>query len=100
MPKTHSFVSCDAENVVIDWIKKAEDSRDLVLRLYEAHGSRGRPVLTFSESIASAMECDLLEENEECLNAQGRVVELDVCPWEIKTLKVRLVEPPRTPAGP
>jgi len=45
------------------------------------------------------MECDLLEENEECLNAQGRVVELDISPWEIKTLKVRLVEPPRTPAG-
>ena len=99
LPKTHSFVSCDAENVVIDWIKKAEDSRDLVLRLYEAHGSRGRAALTFSEPIASVMECDLLEENEECLNAQGRVVELDISPWEIKTLKVRLVEPPRTPAG-
>ncbi len=36
-----SFASVDDANLVLDTIKRAEDSDALVLRLYEAHGARG-----------------------------------------------------------
>ena len=36
-----SFAAVDDPNLVLDTIKRAEDSDALVLRLYEAHGARG-----------------------------------------------------------
>ena len=36
-----SFASVDDANLMLDTIKRAEDSDALVLRLYEAHGARG-----------------------------------------------------------
>ena len=38
---TQSLASVDDPNLVLDTIKRAEDSDALVLRLYEAHGARG-----------------------------------------------------------
>src|SRR5205085_7104511 len=40
-PPVESFASVDAPGVVLDTIKRADESDDLVLRLYEAHGARG-----------------------------------------------------------
>ncbi len=36
-----SFLSVDDPNLVLDTVKRAEDSDALVVRLYEAHGARG-----------------------------------------------------------
>ena len=36
-----SFFSVDDPNLMLDTVKRAEDSDALVLRLYEAHGARG-----------------------------------------------------------
>ena len=36
-----SFFSVDDPNLVLDTVKRAEDSDALVVRLYEAHGARG-----------------------------------------------------------
>ena len=37
-----SCLSVDDPNLVLDTVKRAEDSDALLLRLYEAHGARGR----------------------------------------------------------
>ena len=37
----HSWFAVDDPNLVLDTVKRAEDSDALVLRLYEAHGARG-----------------------------------------------------------
>ena len=39
--RSGSFASVDDENLVLDTIKRAEDSDAIVLRLYEPHGGRG-----------------------------------------------------------
>ena len=39
--QSRSFAAVDDPNLVLDTIKRAEDSDALVLRLYEAHGARG-----------------------------------------------------------
>ena len=41
-PVPESFAWVDDPNLVLDTIKRAEDSDALVLRLYEAHGARGQ----------------------------------------------------------
>jgi len=61
--KTHSFVSISTPQVIIESIKKAEDTDDIVVRLYEAHGGSVSDVLlTFAKQIKSVKLCNLLEE--------------------------------------
>jgi alpha-mannosidase len=88
--KEHSFVKIDKANVVIDTIKQAEDSADLIVRVYEAHGGRGPVTLSFDRPIASATECNLLEEDDVKADFSGSDISFYVKPFEIRTFKVRL----------
>ncbi|MDZ4858757.1 MAG: alpha-mannosidase [Candidatus Hydrogenedentes bacterium] len=83
-----SFASVDAENIIVDWIKKAEDSNALVIRLYEAYGQRGPITITFGQKPSKVMECDLMEENDKTVTMKGNSVTLSVTPYELRTLKV------------
>jgi alpha-mannosidase len=86
---TGCFATVDADNVVIDTVKKAEDSNALVVRIYEAYGQRGDVAITFWRKPRKITECDLMEENDEALETDGNTLRLYVTPFEIRTLKVR-----------
>ncbi|NUM53761.1 MAG: alpha-mannosidase [Candidatus Hydrogenedentes bacterium] len=88
MPSVHSLVAVDAANVVIDWVKKHEDSDAIIFRLYEAHGHRGPVTLTFSEKPRKIYECDLMEENDRAVRFAGNSIELYITPYEIRTIKL------------
>ncbi len=89
-----SFVSLDAANVVVEAVKRAEDSDALVLRLYEAHGARTRTRLRTALRVSGARETDLLERGGKRLRVKRKAgaVELNLVfePFEIKTLVIRL----------
>jgi alpha-mannosidase len=76
--------------VVIDTVKKAEDSDNLILRLYEAHGTRGTVRLSSSLPVKSAVRCNLLEDEAEALEWSDGGVSLDMTPFQIVTLKLSL----------
>ncbi len=84
-----SFASVDAENVMVDHVKKHEDSGAVIVRLYEAHGQRGPATLTFSRKPASVSECDLMEENDRPVQLEGHSLRFYVTPYELRTFKVR-----------
>jgi alpha-mannosidase len=94
LERSVSFLSFDAENVVIDTVKQAEDSADLVVRLYEAHGSRAAGRLRLALPVKSARETDLLEKNGRPLRVLPRAgaveVPLRLRPFEIKTVVLGL----------
>lgn len=92
LPSAYSFIACNADHVVIDTVKKAEDSGALIVRLYEAYGQRGRITLTFGDEPAKVTECDLMEENDASLDRQGNRVNLSITPYELRTLKVAFSE--------
>jgi len=83
-----SLVTCDAESVVVESVKRAEDGGDVIVRLYEAHGSRVRASLKFASRICSASLVDLMEENPEPLEVSIDTVRVDLKPFEIVTLKI------------
>ncbi len=85
---TTSFATVDAPNVVIDTVKKAEDTGDVIVRLYESHGARGPVRLEFERPPKSVSECDLMEENDEAAVVDGNGVAFEIKPWEIRTFKV------------
>lgn len=88
LPISGSLACVDAENVIIDAVKKAEDSDALIVRLYEAYGQRGPASITFGPEPAAAFECDLMEENDHAVRLKGHTVHFQIKPFEIKTFKV------------
>jgi alpha-mannosidase len=84
-----AFITSDDRNLVIETVKKAEDSSDLIVRLYECHNARGRADIAFAMPPSAAFLCDM-EENELAeLDVVDGVVSLDYRPFEILTIKLR-----------
>ena len=85
-----SFVSCDKDNIIIETIKKAEDSDAMILRLYDAYNRRCQATLTFGFDPGQVFLTDMLERCVQPLPVHGRSVTLPVGPFEIITLAVTL----------
>ena len=86
----YSFVSADAPNVIIETVKKAEDSKDIVIRAYETWNKKTDVTMTFGETIKSAVECNLMEEDEAPLEITDGKIAITFKPFEIKSIKVTL----------
>lgn len=88
LPDTGSFVTADAENVIIEAVKKAEDGDGTIIRLYEYWNRRGSVTLKFAGPVSRAVICNMLEEEEEELEVSENSVTFAVAPYEIKTIKI------------
>ncbi|MFD0674059.1 alpha-mannosidase [Cohnella sp. GCM10027633] len=82
-----SLFKADRDNVFIDAAKRAEDGDGVVVRLHEFTGARGSVRLLSDFAVASWQECDLMERpiGE---TVTGLPIELNVSPYEIKTVLV------------
>ncbi len=88
LPEAYSLVTTEAENIVIDTLKKAEDGEAYVLRLYECFDRRGKVKLTFGFEAARVFLCNMLEEEERLLDENCEKLTLPVKNYEIVTLKI------------
>lgn len=89
-PETTSYFGVSASNVIIDTVKKAEDSSALIVRLYEAHGKRGDVKFTSALAVKAVSCCNLLEEEDAALEWINGGTEFAVTPFQIVTLKLQL----------
>jgi alpha-mannosidase len=86
--RDQSFILCDSSNVIIETIKRAEDGHGFIVRLYESQRKRDEITLTTGFDLAAVWRCNLLEENQSQVAAEGNRVVLAVKPYEIVTLRV------------
>ncbi|MBE6728632.1 MAG: alpha-mannosidase [Ruminococcaceae bacterium] len=84
-----SLVSTDSESVIIETVKKAENSDDMIVRMYEAFDSRTTAKITVTDKFKEAYLCDLMENEIEKLDFDGKCVTLPVKNFEIITLKFK-----------
>ncbi|MBQ8894977.1 MAG: alpha-mannosidase [Clostridia bacterium] len=89
LPAEFSMVSCDCSNVIIETVKKAEESDDLVVRMYEAYDSRCKATVTVPAGFTKAYLCGTLENELEELELVNNAVTLPVKNFEIITLKFK-----------
>lgn len=82
-----SIASSDCDNVIVETIKKAENDDSVIIRAYEAHNKKSNAKITVGFDFKEVYLCNLLEENIEKLNHNGRSVTLPVKNFEIITLK-------------
>ena len=87
--KPVSFVSTTDANVVLDTVKKAEDSDALLLRLYEAHGARGTAKIKCAWPVVSASFCNILEEDQGPAELRNGELVVPYRPYQIISLLVK-----------
>lgn len=84
----HAFVQVDTPNVVVEAVKMAEDTDDMIIRLYETIGSSTCASIKFGIPVGGVTLVNLLEEDIQALTMQENCVELPFTPFEVHTLRV------------
>lgn len=84
-----SIVSTDAKNVIIETVKKAQHSDDMIVRMYEAFDRRTVANVTVPTQFKKVYLCDMLENDIEELELINGVVSVPVKNFEIVTLKFK-----------
>lgn len=87
-PAVQQLVGMDQTHVIIETVKRAEDGRGLIIRLYENERKRGTVTLRFGVPITAVSRCTLLEAEEQPLTVRHDAVAVSVRPYEIVTLRV------------
>lgn len=87
-PMTRSLARSDDPNLVIDTIKKAEDSEAVVLRMYECHGARGTARVRLGFPVRSATFCNVLEDDLGPATLHDGELELPYRPHQIIGVKL------------
>ncbi len=89
LPAAASFLEVDADDIVVEAVKRAEDGDDVILRLYESHRHGTTARLRLGFDVTAAAEVDLLEEQPAPLAVEdGRLLTLVFRPFEIKTVRL------------
>lgn len=89
LPSEFSFVSTDKPNVIIDTVKKAEDSDDVIVRLFESSDKTTSVTISFAIPVKRVVLCNLMEAEESELSVKNGAVTIKIKPFEIVTLKLR-----------
>jgi alpha-mannosidase len=83
-----SLIEVDTPQLVVEAIKRAEDSDAVVVRLYEAWGGRCHARLRTTLPVTKAHLCDLLERERTEVPVRDGALELAIEPFKILTLKL------------
>jgi alpha-mannosidase len=90
LPVESGLLDADGIAVALGSLKMSEDGRALVLRLYEPRGARGECALRFAHDVERVERANLLEEAEGEVEVRDGAVRLELRPFEVVTLRVRL----------
>ena len=89
LPAEHSFASVSPDNVVLTAVKKAEDEKGLIFRVYEWAGKSATAEFHVAAGATSATVTNLMETPEGSpLTVTGDVVTVPIHPYEILTIRV------------
>jgi len=87
-PTRKSWLHPGHPHVMVETVKRAEDSDDLIVRLYETAGTRVRTALRVGFDVSGAWATDLMEEHPTPVPVSDGAVELRFDPFEIVTLRL------------
>jgi alpha-mannosidase len=87
LPVKKSFLEVKPENVIVSALKMAEDDNNVIIRVYEAHGSDCEAEIAFPWKIKEAYETDILEREVRKVDSP---LKMPIGRCEIKTLKLKL----------
>lgn len=89
IPTSYSAVSVDKENVLCDVVKKSEDGRGVVVRLYECKNERVKANVKFALPFKKAYSCDLTENIIKELEVKDNAVTIEFNGFDIETVYLK-----------
>ena len=92
LPPEFSFLKLSPNNLILSALKKAEDSNEVILRFFETKGETTEAEVKLFRKIKRLTLVDLLETEDKELPVNGNEFKLEVKPFEIVTLKLKLYE--------
>ncbi len=99
LPNKWGVVDIDQPNVVLTAMKPGAD-KTTIIRVYEASGKASSHVrIKLNARVLSANEANLMEDTGAKLSVEHDAVFIDLHPFEIKTLKLRLAPRPGSRDG-
>lgn len=85
------LMSLEPANLVASGLKRAEDGKGIIFRFYEVEGRKTMITLVSSMPLLSSSEANLLEEKKRNdLDLTGKKAQIEVLPFEIKTLRLQV----------
>src|SRR6266849_2366243 len=96
---SRSLIEVDTPQVVVEAIKRAEDSDAVIVRLYEAWGGSCTARVRTTLPASRAFVCDLLERDRVEVAVRDGVIDLVLTPFKILTLKLEPQECTAAPEG-
>ena len=88
-PAVYAWAELDTDHVILETVKKAEDEKAWIVRVYESKQYRSNAVtITFGAPIRKAVEGNLLEEDETPAMIQENRLTFAIQPFEIKSFKI------------
>ena len=92
--KSCGFASLNTNKVSVKALKKAEESDDMIIRIYELTGESQEDVkITFPANIISAHEVNGIEEKVGEASFSGNALSFDIGKFQPKTFAVQLAKP-------
>jgi alpha-mannosidase len=88
IPGEQSWITVDRPGVILETLKVAEEGDGMIVRLYEAWGSRGNCRIDLQLPVNRVDRVDLLERQLEEMPMTGKSILLDLSPFEIVSLKL------------
>lgn len=83
-----SLIEVDSPNIIVETVKKAEDSDDMIVRLYECNGTVTTAKLRFGVSPKEIALVDLMEKEVSIPEKYDKFIPLTFKPFEILTIKL------------
>ena len=83
-----SFANIDCKNVILDTIKCAENSSDMIFRLYESKNMSSDAIVNLGFKIKEVYITDMLENNIKSIEVNNNKFRLKFRPFEVKTLRI------------
>ncbi|MCL2214332.1 MAG: alpha-mannosidase [Treponema sp.] len=83
-----SFIRTDCKNVMVETIKKAEDSESIIVRMYEFENIRTKTVITLCQTAIGIYVTDCLENRKTKIASNTNEFIITLLPYEIKTLEL------------
>ena len=86
----YSMIRCDKENIIIETVKKAEQSNDIIIRLFDSYNRKTKANIRFGFDVKKAYICDMLENEISEVTVENNSVTVPVSNFEIVTLKLKV----------
>ena len=87
-PTEYSAVRFSRQDIVLDAFKQAEDGQGYIMRFYESKQARGKVKVDFPFTFAKAIECNMMEVDEQEIARDDSSFELFIKPFEVKTIRI------------